>query len=110
MKLVYQNPRNDKERSVPLDEDAMQIDILKKAGWHVIERLEEGEQPSLPVVEVDQRKGLKRLDENLQALLADAGMDTDAAVFEATDDEICAVEGIGTASLKKIRNEMAKAY
>lgn len=72
------------------------IALLKRAGFtQVVEESAQKEEAETP-----------DFWEKLGESLAAAGFDSPDAVLEATDDELMAVDGIGEATVKKIREQL----
>lgn len=111
MKLIYQSPKKEKRQSQPIDEaDLVRRQILENAGWKVVARIEDEGAPQSVESEPDTIEAITQLaglDDEIKAKLMAAGYETNAAVHEATDDELLAIEGIGSATLRKIRDALA---
>ena len=117
MKYIYESPKKSHRRSSPVDEsDVLRRNILERSGWRIVERIhDEGDMDEETlaalgsgVKEGDLGEALAAPDaldlpDDMRLKLAEAGYTTVEAIHEASDEELEAIEGIGKATVAKIR-------
>lgn len=108
MKLIYQSKRT-KILSTPVGEhDTLRRSILERAGWQVVERIEDEDEAPTPVTEAAQPEwdDIKGLTEAQVDALQVAGFETpdDIRQAEGDIDDLNEINGIGPATVDNIRN------
>lgn len=115
MAVIYGNPKNEKERSTPVDPrkrgDRERARILEEAGWEIVERLDD-ESPvtpepydaseTSPGTLVAENMGVD-LPPRVIARLEKAGLTTPEAIRATSDEGLMKIKGIGEQVVADIR-------